>query len=62
MTPLRVLVKCNGEEDQTPASGGARGRQRTGAMLKTPDEVKAWLANTETSLLAKLRNGPVVIN
>ena len=29
--------------------------------LKTEEEVKAWLAGTEKDLLAKLRNGPVVI-
>ena len=62
MPPSRVLVRCNGEEDQTLANGGAIGRQMTGATLKTPDEVKAWLANTETNLRAKLKTGPVVIN
>lgn len=30
--------------------------------LKTPEEVKAWLAETEADLLAKLKKGPIVIN
>jgi hypothetical protein len=30
--------------------------------LKTDQEVKAWLAGTEKDLLAKLKNGPVVIS
>jgi hypothetical protein len=30
--------------------------------LKTEQEVKAWLANTEKDLLAKLKTGPVVIS
>jgi hypothetical protein len=30
--------------------------------LKTEQEVKAWLAGTEKDLLAKLKNGPVVIS
>jgi hypothetical protein len=30
--------------------------------LKTPEEVKAWLAETEEDLLAKLEKGPIVIN
>ena len=34
----------------------------TSATLKTPDEIKAWLAKTETELLAKLATGPVVIS
>lgn len=29
--------------------------------LKTPEDVKAWLAETETELLGKLKKGPVVI-
>lgn len=29
--------------------------------LKTPEDVKAWLAETETDLLAKLKKGPIVI-
>jgi len=30
--------------------------------LKSEQEVKAWLAGTEKDLLAKLKNGPVVIS
>jgi len=33
----------------------------TSGTLKTEQEVKAWLAGTEKDLLAKLKNGPVVI-
>ena len=29
--------------------------------LKTEQEVKSWLANTEKNLLPKLKDGPVVI-
>ena len=29
--------------------------------LKTAEEVKAWLAETEADLLAKLKKGPIVI-
>jgi 2-keto-4-pentenoate hydratase len=31
------------------------------AILKTPEEVAAWLAETEAALLEKIKNGPVVI-
>ncbi|MCE9589095.1 MAG: BREX system P-loop protein BrxC [Planctomycetes bacterium] len=34
----------------------------TSATLKTPAEVKVWLAKTEQELLAKLADGPVVIS
>jgi len=34
----------------------------TSATLKTPEDVKAWLAKTEQHLLAKLPAGPVVIS
>jgi len=34
----------------------------TSGTLKSPDDVKAWLARTETDLLAKLQRGPIVIN
>jgi len=34
----------------------------TSGTLKTEQEVKAWLAGTEKELLAKLKNGPVVIS
>ena len=30
--------------------------------LKTPDDVRAWLAGTEKDLLAKLKKGPIVIS
>ena len=30
--------------------------------LKTPEDVRAWVAETETELLGKLKQGPVVIN
>lgn len=32
------------------------------STLKTEQEVKAWLADTEKDLLAKLKNGPIVIS
>ena len=34
----------------------------TSGTLKTPEDVKAWLAATESDLLAKLEKGPIVIN
>ena len=34
----------------------------TSGTLKTEQEVKAWLAGTEKDLLAKLKDGPVVIS
>lgn len=34
----------------------------TSGTLKTEAEVKAWLAGTEKDLLAKLKDGPVVIS
>ena len=34
----------------------------TSGTLKTPEDVKAWVGDTETELLAKLRQGPIVIN
>jgi hypothetical protein len=34
----------------------------TSGTLKNEQEVKAWLARTEEDLLAKLKNGPVVIS
>lgn len=34
----------------------------TSGTLKTPDEVKAWLAATQSDLLSRLANGPVVIS
>jgi hypothetical protein len=34
----------------------------TSGTLKTAEEVKAWLAETETDLLGKLKKGPIVIN
>jgi hypothetical protein len=34
----------------------------TSGTLKTQQEVKDWLANTEKDLLAKLKNGPVIIS
>ena len=34
----------------------------TSETLKTEQEVKTWLADTEKDLLAKLKNGPVVIS
>lgn len=34
----------------------------TSGTLKTEQDVKAWLANTEQDLLAKLKTGPVVIS
>ena len=34
----------------------------TSGTLKTESEVKVWLATTEKDLMAKLRNGPVVIS
>ncbi len=33
----------------------------TSGTLKTPEDVKAWLGETETELLGKLEKGPVVI-
>ena len=33
----------------------------TSGTLKSEQEIKAWLANTEKDLLAKLKDGPVVI-
>jgi hypothetical protein len=33
----------------------------TSGTLKTPDDVKAWLAEIEKDLKAKLKNGPIVI-
>ena len=33
----------------------------TSRTLKTPDEVKTWLGEVESNLLAKLKNGPIVI-
>jgi len=29
---------------------------------KTPDDVKAWVEETETELLGRLHTGPIVIN
>jgi hypothetical protein len=34
----------------------------TSGTLKTPQDVKAWLAETEKALVAKLKDGPVVVN
>jgi len=34
----------------------------TSGTLKTPDDVKAWLASTEKDLLSKLKKGPIVIS
>ncbi len=34
----------------------------TSGTLKTEKDVKAWLADTEKELLAKLKSGPVVIS
>lgn len=34
----------------------------TSGTLKTPEDVKAWLGETETELLGKLKKGPIVIN
>ena len=34
----------------------------TSGTLKTPEDVKAWVGDTETELLAKLKQGPIVIN
>jgi len=34
----------------------------TSGTLKNEEEIKTWLADTEKSLLAKLKNGPVVIS
>jgi hypothetical protein len=34
----------------------------TSGTLKTPEHVKAWVAETETELLGKLKQGPIVIN
>ena len=31
------------------------------ATLRTPDEVKAWVAKTERELLEKIKQGPIVI-
>ena len=34
----------------------------TSGTLKTPDDVKAWVGETETELLGMLDKGPIVIN
>jgi len=34
----------------------------TSGTLKTPADVTAWLAETEAELLAKLKDGPIIIN
>ncbi len=34
----------------------------TSGTLKSPEDVKAWLAATETVVLGKLKKGPIVIN
>ena len=32
------------------------------AMLKTPEEVKAWVEKTEQELLEQLKQGPIVVS
>ena len=32
-----------------------------GATLRTPDEVKAWVAKTKRELLEQIKQGPIVI-